>query len=278
MALYTLHSEDALEEMEEKAFLKNRVHYEQNKEFLSSIRHEALFAAYILTLNLDKINKDDIFLNIEDIQHLPEDIDYFNNDLYKTIYIEYSNYYSTYGNCLFNKWCGFNHIILKELINKSNANEISRWIYKNKDRNSEEFYKQLNNLNNLLFSFITITNHCPSLSVNDMIKLVSEDNEKLFKKIPANNIHLGYHLNEALIDRCINEFDTDCTLYKLYKSGSRFSKIQLARSCINTGYISDDKNIILPRPINSNLLKGLTEEDFFLGSPGSRKGKNIMLF
>ena len=210
-------------------------------------------------------------MKIENIQDLPEDIEYFNNNLYDTIYIKYSDKFTTYGNCLLNKWCGFNHIILNKLISKKEANEISRWIYKNQNKNKEKFYNQINKLNKLLFSFITITNHCPSLNIIDMVNLLDEETEKLFKNIPKDYVNIGYHINEALIDRCLNNFNHDSSLYKLFKSGSRFSKTQLARSCINIGYVSDDKNIVVSTPINSNLLKGLTEKDFFLGSPGSRK-------
>ena len=271
MALYGIHSEEALEELEQKMFIKNRIHYEQNKNFLSTVRHEALYIAYILSLNQDEINKDNIFLTVNRIQDLPESINYFNNNLYDTVYIKYSKKYTTYGNCLLNKWCGFDHLILEKLIDKKQANEISRWIYRNQDRNKENFYNQLNELEQKLFLFSTITNHNPSISIKDMTDLLDENSEKLFKKIPDLNVHIGYILNKSLVERCIEQLDHNCTLYKLFKSGSRFSQIQLSRSCINIGYVSNDKNIIIREPINSNLLKGLSEKDFFKGSSGTLK-------
>ena len=271
MALYGIHSEEALNEIEEKIFLQNRIHYEQNKNFLAIVRHEALFAAYVLTINQEKINKDKILFKINKITDLPEDIDLFNNNLYDTVYIKYSNKYTTYGNCLFNKWCGFDHLILEKAINKKESNNVSRWIYRNQNRNKINFYKQLNKLEKLLFSFISITSHCPSISITDMIQLVDEKTEMLFKKLPKNNIMLGYYLNEALVDRCIENYDHNSILFKLYTSGSRFNKTQLSRSCINIGFISNDKNIVVKKPINTNLLKGLTEDDFFAGSPATRK-------
>ena len=60
-------------------------------------------------------------------------------------------------------------------------------------------------------------------------------------------------------------------MYKLYKSGSRFSRTQLARSCINIGYSADADNMVISTPIKNSLLEGLTEEEFFIVAPGTRK-------
>jgi hypothetical protein len=50
------------------------------------------------------------------------------------------------------------------------------------------------------------------------------------------------------------------------------SKQQLARTCINVGYVADAKNVIIPDPICTNLMIGLDEDDYFKSSPGARKG------
>ncbi len=259
--------------MREKGFIKNRVHYEQNKMFLSIIRHEALYGAYILTLNLDQINSFEIFQTISNLQNLNEEISMYNNHLYDTVYLTHQEVFTTYGNALLNKWCGFDHIVLNEQIGKKNVNEISRWIYKQVNRDSEKFYKQLDYVDKMLYIFTSITDHSPTLNINDMINILKPTDEQLFKKIKFKNIWLGYYLNKSLIERTLNSKDIqDSDLYKLYKSGSRFNKIQFAKSCINNGYVSDQDNIILDNPINTNLLKGMTEEEFFRGSPGTRKG------
>jgi len=272
-ALYCCHTDEALQEMNEKAFLKNRVHYEQNKMFLSVVRHEALYGAYILTLNLTNVNKLKIFQCISSLDNLEEDIDFYNENLYDTIYLSNEQIYTTYGNALLNKWCGFKTIILNEEINKKNTNEISRWVYKNVERDSEKFYNNLDNLDKLLYVFVSTTNHSPTININDMINILTPSIEQLFKKITFSNVWLGYYLNKSLIERTLIQSEKDNNLlFKLYNSGSRFNKIQLAKSCINNGYISDQHNIILDKPINTNLLKGMSEKEFFSGSPGTRKG------
>ena len=104
-----------------------------------------------------------------------------------------------------------------------------------------------------------------------MVELKDDETSRMLKQLPNNNIMLGYYLNEALVERCLENFDKESNLYKLYKSGSRFSKLQLARSCISIGFSADTNNNITPIPIKTSLLEGLTEEEFFIVAPGTRK-------
>ena len=267
VALYEIHDEEALDEINEKAYLASYVNYDTNRNFLSIVRHEALYAAFVLTEHIKP--KDTLPNHIDKLSDLHEDMDWYNNELDHPIYFNGQLY--TYGICLFNKKCGFDDIKINKTITKKYANLISKEIYKNVGLDSKKFYNKIHELDNFLFFFITTTSSCPSLNVNEMADLVNKENRKLFKKLPQNNVYLGYHINEALIDRCINNFNTNHQLYKLFKSGSRFSKTQLARSCINIGYTADSQNVIVPDPIKGNLLSGISEEQFFLGAPGTRK-------
>ena len=267
-ALYVIHDEEALDEMNEKAYLKRYVNYDTNRDFLAVLRHESLYAAFILTENTIPDSKENP-IEINNLEELPEDFDWYNNRLNYPIKINDSVF--TYGICLFNKWCGFNQIELTKSITKKESNNVSRAIFRYFNKSSEQFYKQLRDLSNKLFFFITTTIHCPSINVNEMADLVDDFTKDLFKKLPSDNVELGYHINHGLIKRCINNFNKKHQLYKLFKSGSRFSETQLARSCINIGYSADAQNVVIPQPIKGNLLTGLTKEDFFLGSPGTRK-------
>ena len=268
VALYGIHDEEALNEMEQKAYIKNYVNYDTNRSFLSVIRHEALYAAFVLTEVLipDKQIKP---IEIDNLLELEEDIDWYNNKLRHPVKIDNRLY--TYGVCLFNKWCGFRSVLINKVITKKYSDLISATIYKFHDMKTGPFYNQLHKLDNFLFMFITMTKHCPSINVNEMADLVGANTRDLFKKLPKNNVIVGYNVNEALIEKCVEEFNTDHQLYKLFKSGSRFSKTQLARSCINIGYTADANNIIVTEPIKGNLLTGISEEEFFLGAPGTRK-------
>lgn len=117
----------------------------------------------------------------------------------------------------------------------------------------------------------------PSISIEEMVDVVDTETRSLFNKIPR-NVNLGYLINQALIDRCLIKLGkTENTLNNLYRSGSRFSEKQLSRTCINIGYCADADNLVAADPINSNLLQGLTEEEFFIGASGTRKGYNKLL-
>jgi len=267
MAIYAIHDVSALKEMEEKAYLINNVFYDQNNNFLATIRHEALFAAFILTK--DEINKNNIIAEISNVQDLPESLDLWNEHLYDAVKLNDELY--SYGTVLFNKWCGFNRIIINKSITKKHTNEVSAAIYDYYNHDSRKYYDSLTALERKLFAFITISNYCPSLDVSEMINLKDEQSNHLIKQLPDNNILLGYHINEAITKRCISKLNKKSSLYKLFKSGSRFSESQLARSCISVGYSADANNNVIPQPIRTSLLEGLTEEEYFLASPGTRK-------
>lgn len=268
-AIYVNHDEEALRQMFEKASIQNTVFYDAKDDFLSTIRHEALYAAYVLS----RFPKPETnFLAVGNLKELPEEVKLFNNNLHSGISIDGELY--TYGICLLNKWCGFEKIHIDELITKKQVQMISRKIYEIHGEDSQVFYDHLSELEKKLMFFITITNHVPTLSLEEMINLVDDDTHKLIRKIPRDNPYISYHINNGLTDRCIDNFDHDSNLYQLFKSGSRFSKTQLARSCISIGLLADQNNVVDPNPIRSNLIEGLTPSEFFQSSPGTRKGKN----
>ena len=269
VALYVIHDTEALQEMHDKAYIKNTVSYDANNDMLATIRHESLYAAYILT-EYSKVDPTMVVTTFNSIQDLPESTENFNNGLKWPVNINGQIY--PYGIALFNKWCGFNEIVITKTIDKHQNDYVSRTIYEYVKQNTEQYYDNLNSLSQKLLFFISTTRYCPSLNVDEMINMVDEDNQKLFDTLPNSNVELGYLINEAIIDKCLGQFKEESDLKRLYFSGSRFNRQQLARSCINVGYSADDNNIIARTPIKSNLMRGLTANDFFLGAPGSRKG------
>lgn len=267
VAIYIVHDVDALKELEQKAYWLNNIVYDQNTDFLSTIRYEALYCAFILTKQ--EFNKDKIICELNDLADLPESINLFNNELYSAVKIK--NEITSYGIALFNKWCGFDKILIKKSITKSSTQDISELIYLNCGKDNQKYYDTLTDLEKKLFTFISLSKYTPSLDASEMVNLKDEETDRLLKMLPDNNIMLGYHINEALVERCLHNFDKESNLYKLYKSGSRFSRAQLARSCISIGYSADAENNVVPTPIKTSLLEGLTEEEFFIVAPGTRK-------
>ena len=271
VALYVIHDIEALKEMKEKASVRNIIMSDSDQSMLSVIRHESLYAAYILTekteFTPEMLKEPGIFDSLDDV---PITFDLLNDHLNYPVKIGNDIY--KYGICVFNKFCGFKEVIINKEITKNESNNLSYIIYEYFGYDNNIYYDKMTNLNKNLLFFISATNHSPTINIDEMVNILTDDDSKLFQKLPDNNVELGYLINESLIDRCIDHLDKNYTIYKLFRSGSRFNKQQFARSCINIGYTADDNNIIVPKPIKTNLLKGLTAEDFFLGSPGSRKG------
>ena len=265
VALYICHDEDSIKEIDQKAFLKRYVHYDGSDMMLSTLRHEALYAAYILTNS--KIDNQYNNIIVGSLKNLPEDFDLYNN---LNFGVEFKNkkIYS-YGLSLFNKWCGFDNIVIDFPILKKKTHTISQILY---DYHNDTYYDFLTDLEKKLLFFITCYHKTPTLNINEMLSVLPQNIQRLFKKLPNNHPEIGFYINKILVKKCLDQFDHNAQLYNLYKSGSRFSQTQLARSVINIGYCANSDNDIVPTPVNTNLISGLTEEQFFAGADGTRKG------
>lgn len=265
-ALYILHDNKSLEEIHDKAFLQSHVTYDSSNQMLSTIRHEALYAAFVLSSSYNNTSFESIY--IDKLNHLPEDIDLYNK---VNTPIKFNDNLYPYGIVLLNKWCGFNHIIIDYEITKKQASQLSKIIYNYFNRNNKKFYDQLAELEKKLFFFISVFEESPTINLDDLLNVLPRDVENLYHKLPNNNPQIGYYIHKGLSERCINNLDHEQQLYKLFKSGSRFSRTQLERAVINVGYCANSENNVVAKSVNSNLISGLSEDDFFMGADGTRK-------
>lgn len=266
-ALYVLHDNTTLQEIYDKAFLQNYVLYDSSNKMLSTIRHEALYAAHLLSTSLIDYNLKTI--TVDNLNELEETIELYNSI---NTPIDFNNNTYSYGVCLFNKWCGFKHIIINSKITKKDSSKISKIIHKYFNKDNKKYYDQLQQLNNKLLFYISCINETPTINMDQLLSLLSPNEEQLFKKLPNNQPYIGYYIHKSLVQRCLDKLDKQSQLYKLHESGSRFSSTQLERSVINIGYCANAKNQIVPTPITTNLISGLSELDFFMGAEGTRKG------
>jgi hypothetical protein len=252
--------------MKEKAYIQNVINFDQNSDMLATIRHEALYAAFILTKL--SFNEENIICSITDLDNLPESLELWNDKLSDVVVFEEKAY--SYGMALFNKFCGFNKILIDKSIGKKQSDEVSKILHHHYNSN-KEYYDALTTLSTKLFYFISMTNHTPSLDIESMVHLKDSNSKRMLKNLPNNNTKLGYALADCIASKCINNLNHESSLFKLFKSGSRFSKAQLVRSCIVIGYSADAENKVITQPIRSSLLEGLTEDQYFRVSPGTRK-------
>jgi len=76
---------------------------------------------------------------------LPESIDLWQNHIYSAVQFETGEIFS-YGICLFNKFCGFDRVIITKSLSKKSIDNISEEIYKYNNKNNKKFYDALTNL------------------------------------------------------------------------------------------------------------------------------------
>jgi len=267
LMVYAPHDNKSIEDSLEKAFYANDIFYDRNGKFLSTLRHEALYGAYILT---DKSNINNIIIGeYNNLEQLPINYNWLNDKLYDQVKVD--NNVVTYGIAVFNKLCGFNQIKINYTITKKTTQKVSEDIF-NDSKDNFEYYKRLNFLMQNMMVFITVTKHCPSIDIDTIVSLVDDELKEKFHKLPKENIYLGYAINQGLIDRILQyKIDKNSELYKLYICGARFSKTQLARFAINIGYFADANNYIFQEPICSSLTEGTSEKEFFMSCYGARK-------
>ena len=263
LAIYRIHSQKATNEMYDNAFLLNTLKYDHNDQFLHFLMNEAKYCYSILIES-----KFDNPFNSTKINSTSElEIDY-NKKLTDCIIIN-ENHITSYGVCLVNKFAGFDTIYIDS---NDGPEEVSQKIYLDSNSN-QEYHKRLNNLNNLLNWFLTVySSEVLTLPFVEASKEIQEGNQ-LINNLP-DNPYIGNTIFNALIDRSYAKMDPNQKLSKLQKG--KFNKKQFARSIVGIGYISDDRNIIQDSPIVGTLLQGLTEDQFFETSFGTRKGKHLL--
>lgn len=265
-ALYVLHDQQSLNEINNNAFLKSYILYDSSDEMLATIRHEALYCAFLMTSNDPDYQLETI--NINNLNEIPENITLY-NQLSRPVKIN-NNVYS-YGLCLFNKWCGFNHIVIDYPIVKKQSSNLSKIIHNYFNNDNEKYYNQIAELEKRLFYIISVVKESPTINLDDLLEVLKPNERKLLQKLPEQQPHIGYFIHKGISNRCVRDLDKNKQLFKLFKSGSRFSQTQLERAVINIGYSANFKNQVVATPIKTNLISGLTEEEFFMSADGTRK-------
>ncbi len=262
-AIIRVHDDEAQLELQEKASFLNNIFYDHNNSHIQNIRLEVIYAQFIILSRSEHNLKPIIIKSILDIE---DSYDNGVNYLYPVIInnIEY-----TTGICLFNLWCGFKDIKIKEYISPE---QVTSEIYKNSKTN-EEFHTRLTNLNIKLTWFIS-THPTEILTINlNELTIDIGPVKKLLIKLPENP-HIGQHLYEALTQRVYDIIPDNYKIKKLTKIKIR--KSQLARLIATIGYISDANNIIDSKPISYSILSGLDQDTFFRTAYGTRKGKYLL--
>jgi hypothetical protein len=261
LAIYRLHSQKAIEDMNNSSFLLNTVKYDHNDKPLHTLMNEGKYCFSILIESkiADQFNT----THIDDLDSLKID---YNKHLTDSITTKCNNLALSYGASLVNKFARFKTGVI---VDGDKLDVVSEKILLD-SKNNTEYHERLNNLNSCLNWFLTIyQKETLTLPFVEAAEQMQGNNSSLINKLPKNP-WIGNIIFNALIDKEYNKVPKDYKLWKLQKG--KFNKKQFARSIVGIGYISDDNNIIQNSPITGTLFGGLSEDQFFETCFGSRKG------
>jgi hypothetical protein len=262
-SLFKIHDINAQQELLENAFQLNIIKYDHCDQFLAQIKNEAVYAFNLLALSEPR-SLTIAEASIDELQDLPFDYDLI---LDLELPIKFNNKIYSYGVCLLNKWLYLDDI---EITVKNSTQDLSRIIYLN-SKNNEEYHYRMSEFNRKL-NWLLSSHRTKTLTFEleeSCILLKQCIENPLLKELPKNP-YIGTYIFNAIGDNVINNIPKDYNIIKLLKA--KFKKGQFLRSIVSCSYVADDLNHVHSSPINATLLGGLTEDDFFTCSIGTRKG------
>lgn len=178
--------------------------------------------------------------------------------------INYKGKTISYGRKLFNECLPEDYPLIDEVVDKKRLIEILNDIVLNYPPNIS--IETLDKVKELGFTVSTEVGN--TLSFDELY------DEKLMKFSDSLKDEDGVQNNMKKInnDKNINSIIQSKPCYNFIKSGARGSVEQLRQLILSRGYIADMNNKIIPKIVKSSLIKGLTPDEFFMSSYGSRKG------
>ena len=261
-ALYKVHDTRSMSELYHNSFVMNLITYDHNDSLLVELSNESKYTYEVLRAST--LDEQCEKISIDKIEHLYYD---YKVSIHCPVHIRSSNITIPYGIALLNKFAEFKNIyITKDTEDK----EALKLILKNSLSN-ERFHlsvkKFVQNIHWFLITHQSETLTLPFVESGEFINKVKHN--KLISKLPQNP-YLGSYIYNGIVDNIYDNIPKSYQLYKLTKS--KFRKTSFSRSLISIGYIADNHNMISPYPVKNNIITGLTEDEFFETSFGTRKG------
>lgn len=260
--LYKVHDSRSMNELYNNSFVMNLITYDHNDSLLIELSNESKYTYEVLraTVPNDQYEK----ISIDKIEHF-----YYDYKIHITspVHIRSTNEVISYGIALLNKFAGLKQVLIN---NNTESNDALKLIYKH-SLSSERYQLSVKSFVQYLYWFL-ITHQSETLTLpfvesGEFVNKVKHN--KLISKLPQNP-YLGSYIYNGIVDNIYDNIPKSYQLYKLTKS--KFRKTQFSRSLISIGYIADNRNMISPYPVKSNIITGLTEDEFFETSFGTRKG------
>lgn len=260
--LYKVHDSRSMSELYHNSFVMNLITYDHNDSLLVELANESKYIYEVLRASI--IDKQLETISIDKIPHLYYD---YKIHINSPVHIRSTNTIVSYGIALLNKFAGFKEVIIT---NDTESDNALKAIFNNALSNERYHLSVKTFLQQLYWFLITHQSETLTLPFIESGEFVNKvKHNKLINKLPQNP-YLGSYIYNGIVDNIYDNIPKSYQLYKLTKS--KFRKTQFSRSLIAIGYIADNHNMISPYPVKNNTITGLTEDEFFETSFGTRKG------
>lgn len=176
-------------------------------------------------------------------------------------YKEYKGHRLKIGRYLFNKCLPDNYPVIDATVTRKGLMAILNDIALRYP--SDIVIRTLDNIKSLGFTHSTL--HGYTLGIDD---LYSEELMQIADSLTGDIKEDMKKMSSERVNNILNSF----SFADYIKSGARGSWEQAKQLVLARGYVSDSKGRIRPNVIRGNLVKGLTQREFFDSCWGSRKG------
>jgi len=251
MALYHPITDEAQAEVREKMM---RMSGSKNTKSVNiSISKEMIVGLYMMTKNVP-LNNSPISITAEDLEKA--------TDPY--IAVKFRGNTTTMGKAIFNNAFPKDFRFINDVVNKKIINNLIPEILEK--YGDEITIKIFSKIEKISFKFATIMAPSLSLDMFEMPDSIGRIKERLKTATPDEAFKL-LDEGEAIMKKTLE----GTTLYDLVDSGSSKGWDQPKQIMIAKGVIADPKGNVLD-PISGSFTDGLSTEEFFEASSGSRKG------
>jgi len=259
-ALYRCHDYKARVEMHENAYIMNTVRFDHNTDFLHTLKDESyymynLYHSAELSEDITQIKLSEMIVDYPNVCAMVDTVQLIDCD----------NMITTIGECLVNISAGFKSIKLRKGMSRQ---LVSKTIFDHSLSN-QEYFDRLHYLS-LFLNLYYVPDNAATVPFQECIDVtLMSEQSKLLKKLPIHPT-IGYAVHQSESNKIIKRITPDMALYKYRQT--KFGKTQFIRSFIHIGYIADQNNISQGDAVNAAAFGGLTTEQFFRTSYGTRKG------
>ena len=261
-----------------KMWMNNQVEYEHHTGLITTPEHEAIYAAYMLSLfgniDLNNINEDDI-VEIDDETEL-NDIEVSIIDLLENydIPVRFREEIYSYNTIFINIALNQNKIIYTPqkmgLLKKSNLKKLM--IQLREEVGDATYHYALHNFDKVLLEVGTLVQYCqPTYDLSDFA--IGNDEIDEYKNTLVNEPYIGFHQNDILFNDYVKPEvlkNPENILGRVFESEARIKSVQLLKAASNNGIPTNIYGKAFNLNIKNSLLDGLDKREFYIAGDSAR--------